>query len=102
MQSTIHNYHTARKYGANFQVLLHDLWGIDGYANIPSIPTPGDNGDWQPYNDFLSAIFQIFIDNNVIEAVYFDITNEIDNTQYYGRGMERYFDVWGLTFHRIA
>lgn len=38
----------------------------------------------------------------MIDGVYFDISNEIDNTEFYGRGMDRYFDVWGLTFHRVA
>ncbi|KAJ5391724.1 hypothetical protein N7509_007214 [Penicillium cosmopolitanum] len=96
------NYFTARRFGANVQILLHDLWGIDGYDSVADIPTPGDNGDWTDYNNFLSAIFSIFIENNVIDGVYFDITNEIDNTQYYTRGLDRYLEIWGLTYHRVA
>ncbi|KAJ5664671.1 hypothetical protein N7462_011484 [Penicillium macrosclerotiorum] len=89
MESAMHNYRTARRFGANVQILLHDLWGIDGYDSVAAIPTPGDNGDWTSYNDFLSAIFQIFQANDVIDGIYFDITNEIDNTLYYERGMDR-------------
>ncbi|CAG8372669.1 unnamed protein product [Penicillium salamii] len=102
MDSTMKNYFTARRFGAPVQIILHDLWGIDGYGSVAEIPTPGDNGDWTSYNNFLSAIFRIFIANNVIDGVYFDITNEIDNTQYYTRGLQRFLDVWGLTHHRVA
>ncbi|CAI7643044.1 unnamed protein product [Penicillium pancosmium] len=96
------NYFTARRFGVNVQILLHDLWGIDGYDSVADIPTPGDNGDWTDCNSFLSAIFSIFIENNIIGDVYFDITNEIDNTQYYTRGLDRYLEVWGFTYHRVA
>ncbi|OQD82268.1 hypothetical protein PENANT_c022G05831 [Penicillium antarcticum] len=50
-------------------VLLHDLWGIDGYSSAAEIPTPGHNGDWTSYNNFLSSIFKIFTGQNVINAL---------------------------------
>jgi hypothetical protein len=96
------NYFTARRFGANVQIILHDLWGIDGYDTVADIPTPGDDNDWTSYNDFLSSIFEILIADDVVDGVYFDITNEIDNTQYYGRGIGRFLDVWSLTYHRVA
>lgn len=102
MQLTMSNYFTARHFGTNVQVSLHYLWGIDGYDTVADIPTPGDNGDWTSYNNFLSAIFEFSIANNVIDAVYFDITNEIGNTLCYTRGLDRFSEIWGLTYHRVA
>lgn len=45
MNSTMDNYFTARRFGANVQVLLHDLWGIEEYDTVADIPTQGDGGD---------------------------------------------------------
>jgi hypothetical protein len=47
-QSALSNYHTAREYGARFQLLLHDMWGADG-GEASNAPFPGDNGDWTRY-----------------------------------------------------
>ncbi|KAH8589871.1 glycoside hydrolase superfamily [Bisporella sp. PMI_857] len=100
--SFVHNYHTSRRFGGPVQLLIHDLWGVDFYSSFEATPLPGDNGDWAPYDSFLTTLFQHLIADNVIDGLYWDIWNEPDGSSYYGRGLDRYLDVFGHTYHRIV
>jgi hypothetical protein len=42
-----------RSLGGQFVLLVHDLWGADGYA-ISRFP--GDNGNWSDYDAFLTRL----------------------------------------------
>ncbi|WP_204288549.1 hypothetical protein, partial [Microbispora amethystogenes] len=42
-----------RSLGGEFVLLVHDLWGADGYA-ISRFP--GDNGNWTDYDNFLTRL----------------------------------------------
>jgi hypothetical protein len=42
-----------RSLGGEFILLVHDLWGVDGY---PISRFPGDNGDWSDYDRFLARL----------------------------------------------
>ena len=42
-----------RALGGDFVLLVHDLWGADGY---PISRFPGDNGNWTDYDAFLARV----------------------------------------------
>ncbi|GME65220.1 glycoside hydrolase superfamily [Neofusicoccum parvum] len=99
--SFLSNYQESRKYGANVQLLVHDLWGIDSYASLDETPAPGDNDDWSSYDEFLTTLFGLLQSDGAIDGLYWDIWNEPDNGLYLNRGLDRYLAVWGHTYHRI-
>lgn len=73
-QSTKDNYLTARKYGARFQILPHDIWGTD-HANSSTV-WPGDNGDWTDYDNFLTRLLGDLQNNNMLQGLEWDLWNE--------------------------
>src|SRR4051794_10799341 len=42
-----------RALGGTFVLLVHDLWGADGF---PISRFPGDNGDWTDFDNFLTRL----------------------------------------------
>ncbi|KAH7018741.1 glycoside hydrolase superfamily [Macrophomina phaseolina] len=98
--SALSNYQTARKYGANFILLPHDVWGADGTQNS-SAPYPGDNGDWSSYDAYLDQLLADLKSNDMTEGLVFDIWNEPDLSAFWNRDQDQYLQVWGRTYHKI-
>ncbi|EAU37846.1 predicted protein [Aspergillus terreus NIH2624] len=100
-QSFLSNYHTTRKYGGRFQLLIHDLWGADGGQNS-SAPYPGDNDDWTSYDEFLTALIDDIQSNSATEGLDIDIWNEPELEYFWGgRSTAQWLNLWGRTYHRL-
>ncbi|TLP52583.1 beta-xylosidase [Microbispora tritici] len=85
-----------RSLGGEFVLLVHDLWGADGYA-ISRFP--GDNGNWTDYDNFLTRVI------NDVRAtgapVQWDIWNEPNITIFWNRPQSQYFEMWKRAYQRI-
>ncbi|ETK36909.1 ricin-type beta-trefoil lectin domain protein [Microbispora sp. ATCC PTA-5024] len=85
-----------RSLGGQFVLLVHDLWGADGY---PISRFPGDNGDWTDYDNFLTRLI------NDVQAsgapVMWDIWNEPNITLFWNRPQSQYFEMWRRAYQRI-
>jgi Ricin-type beta-trefoil lectin domain-like/Glycosyl hydrolases family 39 len=85
-----------RSLGGEFILLVHDLWGADGY---PISRFPGDNGDWTDYDNFLTRLI------NDVRAtgapVQWDIWNEPNITLFWNRPQAQYFEMWRRAYQRI-
>jgi len=98
--SALSNYRTARKYGADFIFLIHDLWGADGTQNS-SAPYPGDNGDWTSWDDYLTQWISDMNANHATAGLSIDIWNEPDLTFFWNAPQAQYIQMWGRTWHRL-
>ncbi|WP_188195611.1 RICIN domain-containing protein [Nonomuraea sp. SYSU D8015] len=85
-----------RSLGGEFILLVHDLWGADGY---PISRFPGDNGNWTDYDAFLTRLI------NDVRAtgapVQWDLWNEPNITLFWNRPISQYFEMWKRAFQRI-
>ncbi|WP_439381186.1 RICIN domain-containing protein [Amycolatopsis lexingtonensis] len=85
-----------RALGGTFVLLVHDLWGADGY---PISRFPGDNGDWTDYDNFLTRLI------NDVRAtgapVEWDLWNEPNISLFWNRPQSQYFALWQRTYQRI-
>ncbi|GAB3416104.1 RICIN domain-containing protein [Flindersiella endophytica] len=85
-----------RSLGGEFVLLVHDLWGADGY---PISRFPGDNGNWTDYDNFLTRLI------NDVRAtgapVQWDLWNEPNITLFWNRPQAQYFELWRRTYQRI-
>jgi hypothetical protein len=85
-----------RSLGGEFILLVHDLWGADGY---PISRFPGDNGDWTDYDNFLTRLI------NDVRAtgapVQWDLWNEPNITLFWNRPQAQYFELWRRTYQRV-
>jgi hypothetical protein len=99
LKSTLSNYNTARKYGANFILLPHDVWGTD-HANS-STKWPGDNGDWTDYDKFLSTLMNDLKNNNALEGLVWDIWNEPAVSFFWQRSQQQWLDLYIRTHKAI-
>jgi hypothetical protein len=82
--------------GGQFVLLVHDLWGADGF---PISRFPGDNGDWTDYDNFLTRLT-----SDVRAAgltVQWDLWNEPNITLFWNRPQAQYFELWRRTYQRI-
>ncbi|OPG08088.1 beta-xylosidase [Microbispora sp. GKU 823] len=85
-----------RSLGGQFVLLVHDLWGADGY---PISRFPGDNGDWTDYDNFLTRLID---DVRATGApVQWDIWNEPNITLFWNRPQSQYFEMWKRAYQRI-
>ncbi|KFY12454.1 hypothetical protein V492_03859 [Pseudogymnoascus sp. VKM F-4246] len=91
--STLSNYRTTRKYGGEFILLPHDLWGADGGATSET-PFPGDNGDWSDMEDFWNQVMADLKANNMVEGLVIDLWNEPDGSGFWARSWEQYLEYW--------
>ncbi|KFY29504.1 hypothetical protein V493_02323 [Pseudogymnoascus sp. VKM F-4281 (FW-2241)] len=98
--STLANYRTSRKFGARFNVLVHDLWGADT-TQPSSAPYPGDNGDWSSFDAFLTRLISDMKSNNMIAGVILDIWNEPDLEVFWNRSEAQWIQMWGRAFHHF-
>ncbi|WP_405143150.1 RICIN domain-containing protein [Sphaerisporangium sp. NBC_01403] len=85
-----------RSLGGEFVLLVHDLWGADGY---PISRFPGDNGNWTDYDNFLTRLI------NDVRAtgapVQWDLWNEPNITLFWNRPQSQYFEMWRRAYQRI-
>jgi hypothetical protein len=85
-----------RSLGGEFILLVHDLWGADGY---PITRFPGDNGNWTDYDNFLTRLI------NDVRAtgapVQWDLWNEPNITLFWNRPQSQYFEMWRRAYQRI-
>src|SRR3954466_12142666 len=85
-----------RSLGGEFVLLVHDLWGADGYS-ISRFP--GDNGNWSDYDAFLTRLI------NDVRAtgapVQWDIWNEPNLNIFWNRTQSQYFEMWRRGYQRI-
>ncbi|WP_169950886.1 RICIN domain-containing protein [Microbispora sp. H11081] len=85
-----------RSLGGEFILLVHDLWGADGY---PISRFPGDNGDWSDYDAFLT---RLIADVRATGApVQWDLWNEPNITLFWNRPISQYFAMWTRAYQRI-
>ncbi|KFY98856.1 hypothetical protein V498_01184 [Pseudogymnoascus sp. VKM F-4517 (FW-2822)] len=91
--STLSNYRTTRKYGGEFILLPHDLWGADGGATSET-PFPGDNGDWSKMENFWNQVMADLKANNMVEGLVIDLWNEPDGSGFWARSWDQYLEYW--------
>ncbi|WP_310739659.1 ricin-type beta-trefoil lectin domain protein [Microbispora sp. H10830] len=85
-----------RSLGGEFVLLVHDLWGADGY---PISRFPGDNGNWSDYDAFLTRLID---DVRATGApVQWDLWNEPNITLFWNRPQSQYFEMWKRAYQRI-
>ncbi|KAL7941934.1 glycoside hydrolase family 39 protein [Trichoderma barbatum] len=94
--SMLSNYRTCRQFGAEFIILLHDLWGADGSESQSDL-FPGDNGDWTTWNNFLHQIVSDMRANNATTAIKIDIWNEADGGGFWLRDRSQFMEMYART-----
>ena len=97
--STLSTYRTARKFNADFTLIMSDLWGADGGQD--GTLYPGDNGNWTQTTLFLEQLVKDMRANNLIDGVYMDIYNEPDHRLFWGRTWDQYIQYWNHAYHYI-
>lgn len=90
--STLSNYRTTRKYGGDFILLPHDLWGADG--GLGNGIYPGDNGNWTFMESFYKQLVQDLKSNNMLEGLIFDIWNEPDIDIFWARPWDQFLEYY--------
>ncbi|MFC6084222.1 hypothetical protein [Sphaerisporangium aureirubrum] len=85
-----------RALGGEFILLVHDLWGADGYK-IPRFP--GDDGDWTDYDTFLNRLIDDVRATGT--PVQWDLWNEPNITLSWNRPQSQYFELWRRTYRRV-
>ncbi|MET8763441.1 ricin-type beta-trefoil lectin domain protein [Lentzea sp. NPDC004782] len=85
-----------KQLGGEFVLLVHDLWGADGY---PISRFPGDNGNWSDYDAFLTRVIDDVRATGV--PVQWDLWNEPNITTFWNRPQSQYFELWRRAFQRI-
>lgn len=92
-ESTLSNYRTTRKYGGDFIMLLHDMWGADG-GTQPSTLHPGDDGDWTETDLFLRQLSDDIRANDMLEGLVLDLWNEPELAGFWSREFSQYIDYY--------
>ncbi|KAJ5122932.1 hypothetical protein N7448_009029, partial [Penicillium atrosanguineum] len=98
LASTLSNYQTCRKYGADFIILPHDIWGTD-HANFSTV-WPGDGGDWSDYDLFVRTLMADLKAHDALEGLVWDIWNEPDIEVFWVRSQQQWIDLYIRT-HKI-
>ncbi|KAF3019770.1 hypothetical protein E8E14_011398 [Neopestalotiopsis sp. 37M] len=96
------DYEVAKRHGARFQIMIHDMWGTDFYPSIDATPMPGDNGSYEEFDNFLDTFFGLLVQDNIIDNVWWDLWNEVDNVDFLNRGLDRWLEYWGHAYHKIT
>lgn len=99
--ATMLNYLQTRKFGAEFIILPHDLWGIDYQNSISNYKMPGDDGDWSSYDAFLNRLISDLKANNALEGLIWDVWNEPDTSGFFGRPVQQFVDLFVRTHKRL-
>ncbi|KAK5634246.1 hypothetical protein RRF57_009960 [Xylaria bambusicola] len=91
--SALSNYRTTRKYGGEFILLPHDLWGADGGQGSAS-PYPGDNGNWTNMEAFWNQTIKDLKANDMLDGLVVDIWNEPDIDTFWTRSWAQYIEYY--------
>ncbi|TLD07799.1 hypothetical protein PgNI_11113 [Pyricularia grisea] len=91
--SALSNYRTTRKYGGDFILLPHDLWGADSVQSSGTA-FPGDNGNWTDAYLFLDQLVADLKANDMLEGLVIDIWNEPDGSSFWARSWQQYLDYY--------
>jgi hypothetical protein len=91
--SALSNYRTTRKYGGEFILLPHDLWGADGGQGSTS-PYPGDSGNWTNMETFWNQTIKDLKANNMLDGLVVDIWNEPDLDIFWARPWPQYVEYY--------
>jgi len=99
--NSVHAYYSvAKKIGATFILLVHDLWGADGISEVPRYP--GDDGDWSEFDIFLTRVIDNAIGCGMTGPdVQWDIWNEPDIETFWPRDQEQYLEMWKRAYKAI-
>ncbi|KAB5577962.1 glycoside hydrolase superfamily [Coniochaeta sp. 2T2.1] len=89
--SALSNYRTTRKYGGEFILLPHDIWGADGGQGA-SVPYPGDGGDWENMEAFWNQLISDLKANNMLDGLVLDLWNEPDLDIFWARSWDQYLE----------
>jgi hypothetical protein len=93
-------YARTKAIGATFILLTHDLWGADAVCNVPR--WPGDNGDWTEFVDFTTQVISDVKATGMTDSdVQWDIWNEPDLGQFWGRSQGQYLEMWKHAYRQI-
>lgn len=98
LESTLSNYRTCRKYGAEFILLPHDVWGTD-HTNSSTV-WPGDGGDWSDYDLFVKTLMKDLKANDALKGLVWDIWNEPDISIFWERDQQQWIDLYIRT-HKL-
>lgn len=97
-QTVVDRYHRVAPppIGANYAIVMSDLWGAEGVTLATDDPYPGDNGDWTSYESFVA---QVVHDAKAADMdpdkIQYEIWNEPDyTTRYFPRTKEQYEEMW--------
>lgn len=96
------DYDVTRRHGGNFQIMIHDMWGIDSYGSPEEVPYPGDNGSYEDFDNFLDTFFDLLIQDDMVENIWWDIWNEPDNGEFGDRGLDRYLEYYVHAHQKIV
>lgn len=97
-ESTLNSYRVTRKYGGDFILLPHDLWGSDG-GGVSRLP--GDNGNWTEMEVFYDQLIGDLIENDMLEGLVFDIWNEPELDIFWNGEWDQYLDYY-VRAHNIV
>ena len=97
-QATLKNYQQTRRFGGNFIILPHDIWGVD--YRQPDYVWPGQNGNWTDYDAFLNQLISDVKKNNMVPGLVWDIWNEADGFFWNGN-LTQWLDLYVRTHKRI-
>jgi hypothetical protein len=93
-------YARTKAIGATFILLTHDLWGADAVCNVPR--WPGDNGDWTEFVGFTTQVISDVKATGMTDSdVQWDIWNEPDLGQFWGRSQGQYLEMWKRAYRQI-
>ncbi|RYP73984.1 hypothetical protein DL771_003295 [Monosporascus sp. 5C6A] len=91
--SAFSNYQTTRKYGGEFILLPHDLWGADG-GQASTSPYPGDDGNWTNMERFWNQTIKDLKANDMLDGLVVDIWNEPDIDIFWARPWTQYVEYY--------
>ncbi|EXF74195.1 hypothetical protein COL5a_001829 [Colletotrichum fioriniae] len=94
-------YQVTRRHGGNFQIMIHDMWGTDSYSSFAETPMPGDGGSYEDFDNFLDTFFALLKQDGMVDNIWWDLWNEIDNVDFLDRGIDRWLEYWGHAYHKI-
>jgi len=93
--------------GVTIDYLLMDVWGSwyeNFFMNRP-IRFPGDDGQWDDYEDFCSVIATFVVDNDMQDFQY-NLWNEPNlvkwgHSQFWPRSKEQFYEMWKRGYRQI-